>query len=234
MLISTISKCVSVSRLWIARQTLSHLESIRTYELENIAKLLPSKATILEIGAGTGWQAKALEMKGHSVVAVDLPSSTYSSNRVIDIIEYDGKTLPFNDNSFDIIFSSNVLEHVHSLNDLLKENQRVIKPNGHLIHVLPSSSWRVWTNITNILKFGQLPTAHGEHADNCIVEIYFFSRRWWANLFQNNGFTVVKRYTNGLFYTGNSVMDSRLSINVRKRLSVILGSSCNIFVLKCK
>lgn len=36
----------------------------------------------------------------------------------------------------------------------------------------------------------------------------------------------------GLFYTCSSIMDSRLSINVRRKLSRAMGSACNVFVLK--
>jgi hypothetical protein len=79
-----------------------------------------------------------------------------------------------------------------------------------------------------------LPKAHGEHAGNALTEQFRFSRRWWVSLFCETGWTVAAQASNQLFYTGNSIMDSRLSIHARSKLSRILGSSCNIFVLREK
>ncbi len=41
----------SVFTFWTAEQTLAHLESIRTFELKLVLKLLPPGGKILEIGA---------------------------------------------------------------------------------------------------------------------------------------------------------------------------------------
>src|SRR5262249_30988896 len=62
---------------------------------------------------------------------------------------YDGSHIPFPDNHFDIVFSSNVLEHVRDVPTMLRETRRVLKNDGVAIHVLPSSSWRFWTLITH-------------------------------------------------------------------------------------
>ncbi|MCI5138191.1 MAG: hypothetical protein D3922_07195, partial [Candidatus Electrothrix sp. AR1] len=82
-----------------------------------------------------------------------------------------------------------------------------------------------------LLKYWNLPKAHGEHAGNSLIEIYYFNYLWWNQLFRETGWTVVTLDSNKLFYTGSSIMDSRLTINIRSKLSRVLGSSCNIFVL---
>jgi SAM-dependent methyltransferase len=222
----------SVGTFWIAEQTLDHLESIRTYELGLVLSMLPRGGRILEIGAGTGWQAKTLETCGFEVCAIDLPTSNYSGNRVWPITEYDGKHIPYEDRSFDIVFSSNVLEHIPHVYEFQAEILRVLKPDGYAVHVLPSSSWRLWTNVTHQLKHWTIPEVHGEHAKNALTEIYYFNHRWWDRLFRKTGWNVVTRSSNRLFYTGYSIMDSRLSIHTRIKMSRVIGSSCNIFVLR--
>lgn len=194
--------------------------------------MLPSEGKILEIGAGTGWQSKALETRGYNVYGIDLTISNYSDKRVWSVTDYDGKNIPYEDSSFDIIFSSNVLEHIPHIYEFQTEILRVLKPDGFVVHVLPSSSWRLWTNITYLMKCWIIPETHDEHAKNSLMEISNFSSRWWKRLFLETGWTVVTNSSNGLFYTGYSIMDSRLSINTRRQLSRFLGSSCNIFVLK--
>ena len=41
------------------------------------------------------------------------------------------------------MFSSNTLEHVKQLDILLKEMRRVLKPRGTMVHILPTSAWRL-------------------------------------------------------------------------------------------
>ena len=66
------------------------------------------------------------------------------------ITEYDGRHIPLTDNSVDIVFSSNVLEHVPDLSQMHSEVRRVLKPDGYCIHVLPTHAWRLWTILTSL------------------------------------------------------------------------------------
>lgn len=222
----------SVGTFWSAEQTLEHLKALRAYELDVVCKLIPHRGRLLEIGAGTGWQAQALENHGFDVSAIELVSSNYSNNRVRSIVDYDGHTIPFLDNTFDVIFSSNVLEHIFHIHSFQKEIHRVLKPDGYVVHVLPSSSWRLCTIMTGILKTWRLPGVHGEHSKNAIAEIKNFSRQVWIQFFQNTDWELVSLNGTKLFYTGYSLMDSRLNINIRHKLSYIFGSACNIYILR--
>ncbi len=224
----------SLGTFWVAEKTLDHLEAIRRYELDIALQLLPLTGKLLEIGAGTGWQAQELEDRGYDVSAIDLPSSKYRENRIRTITDYDGKEIPFEDNVFDVVFSSNVFEHIPHIDKFQKEIRRVLKPDGYALIILPSSSWRLWTNITHLLKYWTIPPTHGEHAENAFMEIYYFSRRWWSRLFHETDWIVVTQDSNRLFYTGSSIADSRLQMSTRRTLSRVLGSSCHIFVLRRK
>ena len=134
---------------------LEHLESIRSYELENLLSIISEVKTerknliILEIGAGTGWQTKKLVDNGYTVEAIDIEDSNHSENRIWPITNYDGKHITFPDNYTDIVFSSNTLEHIPHLEQFQSEMQRVMKSNGIAIHIMPSGSWRFWTNVAH-------------------------------------------------------------------------------------
>ena len=125
-----------------------HLKAIRGAEIDTVAARLKPGARVLELGAGTGSQSLDLARRGFDVVAIDLPTSNYADAREFPVIDYDGRTIPFPDRSFDVVFSSNVLEHVRDLDALHAETQRVLKPGGVCIHVLPTDTWRFWTTIS--------------------------------------------------------------------------------------
>ena len=133
--------------------SLDQLEKIRRFELVRILAVLkqnmPQGGRVLELGAGTGWQAQAIVEAGYDVEAIDMPTSTYVDDRVFPVRDYDGYTIPFPDNSFDAVFSSNVLEHVAHADAFQAEIRRVLKPEGFALHVVPSGSWRLWSNIAH-------------------------------------------------------------------------------------
>ncbi|WP_048707975.1 class I SAM-dependent methyltransferase [Microvirga massiliensis] len=127
---------------------LAHLDAVRAAEIELVASYLRPGARILEIGAGTGQQAHALARRGFDIAAIEIASSNYSAERIFPIIDYDGRVIPFADASFDIVFSSNVLEHVPDLAQMSREIRRVLAPGGLCIHAMPTHAWRFWTSVS--------------------------------------------------------------------------------------
>ncbi len=242
-----------------------HLERIRRAELESVREHFPPDTRVLEIGGGSGFQAAMLSSWGCDVVSIDLTGRKTAHANHFPVQDYDGKNIPFPDQSFDLVFSSNVLEHVQSLAVLLKEMKRVLKPDGTLVHILPSSTWRLWTSlthyiyairwlfgiqprvpgavepvpirevaerngVTSVIKQLALAGAHGEYP-NAASEVYYFSKRHWRHIFEQNGFLVVRVQECHLFHTGHAVLPG-LSVESRKRIAAWLGSSCYAFVLK--
>jgi len=118
---------------------------LRGEELARVLRFLPPGSTVLDFGAGSGQQARRLSELGFRVAAVDVESSPYLAQSVFPVHTYDGRSLPFADRCFDVVMSSNVMEHVDDLPSALRELRRILKPDGVMLHVLPSSSWRLWT-----------------------------------------------------------------------------------------
>jgi len=169
--------------------------------------------------------------RGFDVSAIDLPTSNFVGQRIWNVQDYDGHTIPFPENTFDVVFSSNTLEHIPHVRAFQDEIRRVLKPDGVAIHVLPSVSWRFWTNLTHPLRYWTPPLAHGEHASNALSELFAFRRSTWLRLFSETGWHQHTHVKSWLFYTGCCVADRYLAIPTRERLSKYLGSACNIFVL---
>jgi len=118
-----------------------------------------SGSKVLEVGAGSGFQAKALAERGFSVVAIDVPGTPCAQQRSWPVLEYDGINLPFPDQHFDVVFSSHVLEHVSHAEQFQAELRRILKLEGTAIHVLPTGTWRFWTSLCLYVHFAKIPVA---------------------------------------------------------------------------
>ncbi len=129
--------------------SLDQLDRIRIAEIDRIIPFLKSGAHILEVGAGTGRQAIELSKRGYKVTAIEIPDSNYLADRLYPITDYDGRHIPLPDASVDIVYSSNVLEHVPDLTQMHAEIRRVLKPGGYCIHIMPTHAWRFWTIVSS-------------------------------------------------------------------------------------
>jgi SAM-dependent methyltransferase len=143
--------------------TLASLEEIRAAELRLLLQkhgTLFGGADILEIGTGTGAQLLELSRIGKSATGVDVKASDYTPRHSGNFTYYDGSHLPFEDRSFDVIYSSNTMEHVLDEPVLHAEMRRVLRPNGVAVHVVPSSAWRLWTMAAYYTRLPAIVLSH--------------------------------------------------------------------------
>ena len=74
--------------------------------------------------------------------AIYVPAGTYLVDRIMVPA---GRTI-----LTDVIFSSNVLEHVENLPAVFDEFKRILRPDGFCIHVMPTPAWRMWTFVAGV------------------------------------------------------------------------------------
>ncbi len=72
-------------------------------------------------------------------VGIDFASDRVNGTELSTDIEYDGKNIPFNDEYFNAVLSTEVFEHVFNLEDTLKEINRVLAKDGLLFFTCPFS-----------------------------------------------------------------------------------------------
>lgn len=103
----------------------------------NLVKFAPyMKGRMLDFGCGTKAYKGIFNVTEHIGVDLEVNEGHNNSNAEIDFF-YDGKTLPFTDKSFDSVFSSEVFEHVFNLEEIVKELNRVLRKDGHLLMTIP-------------------------------------------------------------------------------------------------
>lgn len=70
-------------------------------------------------------------------IGIDLLESGHiHSNEEIDYF-YDGKTIPFENEHFDSVFTSEVFEHIFNIEEILPEINRVLKFDGNIMITIP-------------------------------------------------------------------------------------------------
>lgn len=90
-----------------------------------LANFYQKDERILDIGSGNCAYAKLLIESGHQLTALDI--SNKSAFPDFQPLIYDGKRLPFEDNSFDLVQLITVLHHVKDPEALVLEAKRVGK-----------------------------------------------------------------------------------------------------------
>jgi ubiquinone/menaquinone biosynthesis C-methylase UbiE len=91
--------------------------------LRKIVPHLRKGYRILDIGSGSCEVAKILRDAGYNIMPLDVVNKSFYPN-VLPVL-YDGKHLPFRDNSFDIVLLITVLHHIKQPVEILKEAVRV-------------------------------------------------------------------------------------------------------------
>jgi len=124
-----------------------NLGLFRQAEFEMFVQRLKPGARVLELGGGSGYQARLLTERGFQVRSVDIDNPRAPIGRHFPVEIYDGKHLPVEDGSVDVVISSNVLEHIPTLDITFAEMRRVLTPEGYAIHILPSAVWRWYTTL---------------------------------------------------------------------------------------
>ncbi len=146
----------------------------------SIAKAIKDNAPLLGNGAlldfGCGTKPyKIFFQNVTTYIGVDLKiEGREATQKEVDKF-YDGKTIPLGNESIDALLSTEVLEHVFNIEELLKEFNRVLKKDGKALITTPF----MWEEHEMPYDFARYTTPALFH------------------LYEKNGFAVVKHYKTG-------------------------------------
>jgi len=129
---------------------------------------IPKTARILDFGCGSGKNVYVLLDQGFTNVSgYDvrdcLELRDEADRRLFQVSPRTNLRLPFDDNTFDLIFSDQVFEHVKDQVTVFAELHRITKPGGHHLHAIPAPYYPIERHLK--VPFG-----------NLIVS------RWWFKL----------------------------------------------------
>ena len=91
---------------------------------------------VLDFGCGSK-PYKTLFTNAIDYVGLDMENEGHSHEKEEVDVYYDGKIIPFENEYFDSVFSSEVFEHVFDIDPILDEINRVLKKGGKILISLP-------------------------------------------------------------------------------------------------
>lgn len=127
-------------------------EQIRWQKIQDILKPLlnnhlQGELQILDFGCGRGWLSNALSAFG-KVTGVDLsPESVKRAQEVFPLVRFLAldASIPAENQlpvlSFDLIVSSEVIEHIENQEAYVRNIQKLLKPGGYLLLTTPNGTW---------------------------------------------------------------------------------------------
>ncbi|MEW6095315.1 MAG: class I SAM-dependent methyltransferase [bacterium] len=122
-----------------------------------------------------------------------------------------GENLPFEDATFDVVFSVNVLEHVQHPNMVISEAIRVLKPGGYIYFVIPNYG-SFWEGHYGIFWIPYIPKWLGKiyvsllGRDTRFIDTLQFINYWQLKL-------LLRRYKNiKILNWGEDIFEERMTL----------------------
>jgi ubiquinone/menaquinone biosynthesis C-methylase UbiE len=153
-----------------------------------LAELQPGDR-LLDLGCGEGHFVAAARAAGAEVVGVDIAEAALERARVLvpgadlRLVEPDG-SLPLAHAAVDVVWCSEVLEHVPDTIALLTEVRRVLRPGGRLLLTVPDHG--------RLRRLAIALLAHERHYDPLGQHLRFYTRRSLRGALVATGFEAIE------------------------------------------
>lgn len=149
------AQCGEPSYVWRVGQE-RRLQMILTAASERV------RGRVLENGCGIGLYVQRLAAHGGQVVGLeyDLERARQARQLSASITNAAGEALPFENDSFDLILSHEVLEHVQDDRQAIQEMVRVLRPGGRAVIFVPNRGYPFETHgiyWRGSYRFGNIP-----------------------------------------------------------------------------
>ncbi len=207
---------------------------------------LPKNATVLDVGCGNGIISRGLGRKGFNVLGIDISDKTIANARALNDLPnvsfevMSAEQLAISETKYHAVICSEVLEHLHQPEGLLKVLHQSTKDEGILIVTVPNGKgprelfvtkptqalqrknngvWKFLKKVKGTL--GYQGTTVQSSADD-LTHIQFFTKKSLEKLAADNSFKIVR------FGKTNFVEDVFPFSILTKRIKFLQKLDCKI------
>lgn len=163
--------------------------------VEAAANILHPGQRLLDVGCGDGTLGMLVRNRFEEIYGVDI------SDKAIEVAQRRGikaykvnlnvEALPFEDNYFDSITCLATLQLIYDINTMLREFNRVLKPDGEL--VLTVANMRAYWRIFKLVVLGYFPRTSLDPEGYDGGTLHYFCYRNLKDLLEKSGFKVMMR-----------------------------------------
>ncbi|SKA46078.1 ubiquinone biosynthesis O-methyltransferase [Chitinophaga eiseniae] len=212
---------------------------------ESLQKEIPANAHVLDVGCGNGVISRHLGQFGYNVLGIDISQKTIdvarSKNKLPNVAfeAISAEELTAKGQQYDAVICSEVLEHLHHPEVLLRTIYASLKDNGILVVTVPNgmgprevcvtkpmlkarNNPGLWSFINKVKSsLGFKGTTVQSQADN-LDHVQFFTRKDLTALASANDFHIIR------FAKTNFVEDVFPFSIVTKRVKALQSLDCSI------
>lgn len=170
----------------------------RVFETEIVQDNLHGRGRGLDLGCGDGRLARVLfkHLPDLAWTGLDIDAEDVAIARQMNVYQQfhiaPGDKIPEADNSFDLIFSNSVLEHIPPLDAVLGEVFRVLKPGGKFVITVPLTCLHdnlLWPRLLRFFGLQGWAEKYLTHLDHRLAHINYLSAPEWQEKMRQHGFT---------------------------------------------
>jgi len=191
-------------------------QNARNCEWNSIKGYIGENSRFLDIGCAEGYLMQlAKDERGCSVKGVEPQSKYFDESyspedveRIFNIYKGYAEDLPFNNNEFDVVYCSHLLEHITDSEKCFSEIKRVLETDGILIVGVPTATMAIINfftffifampyNAINYVFYKQLkvtkplfreifiPNSHSDYKKTVFSDIFNYRQSKWQKKIRN-------------------------------------------------
>jgi SAM-dependent methyltransferase len=206
------------------------------------ADTFPENGLFIELGCGKAreiWSIhdaiahRNIQMVGTEILADDLKICDHLlEERKFPNIQFETndltKPLPWPDESVDIIYSSEVFEHIKEIDQLLKDIHRVLRPGGHLAFTTPNEPNLFQLGFYGIKRErpGSLnhsePVGYSDDGTPLYGHVTLKTNSQWDALLDRHGFDLQDFGRGAIWYGGHRFQNHPVFFYLQRRFEDLL------------
>lgn len=172
----------------------------RSIELVAVAenlKKINKVAPMLDLGCGEGKVAEIIFGRKKIDYGIDPDRQMVNKSKKYGVYKKvvmgDARKMPFQDETFNFVFSNSVIEHIPKVEMVISEVSRILKKGGDFMFTVPNDNLRknlFFTKIFTFFRLGSVGKKYSDMINNQLDHFNLYSNKRWEKVLKKRGLKV--------------------------------------------